>query len=166
MWGWLDSLASGIKSIWESIQNLSGTIVNGIVDRLSHVWDAITSLASNILNGIKEIFIPDLNEIEIMFNNAINSIKSKFGFQDFHFDAMSSSASAPADVEQNYNINGIGSLRLKFFDAEFLIKGVEFFRPFIRGFIVLCLLFYNYRMFLSFIGHNIGVGKGAESNDN
>ena len=102
-----------------------------------------------------------------MFNNAIDTIKSRFGFQEFHFDSIANNSIAPTDIEKNYTVNGLGTMKFKFFDSKYLIQGVEYFRPFIRGFIVLCLLFYNYKMFLSFIGHNIGVSAGkGDSDDN
>lgn len=125
----------------------------------------IRELPVKIINGIKEIFIPNTEEIETMFNNSINTIKSKFGFQDFHFDSIANNSVAPTDVEKNYNINGLGTMKFKFFDSKYLIKGVEYFRPFIRGFIVLCLLFYNYKMLLGFIGHEIGVTSGKGGSD-
>lgn len=139
--------------IWNKFNDILGNIKDKIVD----IYDKIVELPTNILNGLKDIFIPKTDNIDSMFDNAMQSIRSKFGFQEFNLNALTNTSSSPTDIEDNYSFNGIGNLKLKFFDTKYLIKGVEYFRPFIRGFVVLMLIFYNIKMFLGFIGHDIGI---------
>lgn len=51
-------------------------------------------------------------------------------------------------------------MKLKVFDSSYLIQGVEYFRPIIRGFIVLLLLLYNVNQLIGFFGYNAGVVTG------
>lgn len=129
---------------------------------LKDIFNKIVELPKNILDGIKEVFVPDTQDINSMFNSAMTSIRSKFGFQEFDLNNIASSSATPTDIAKAYTINGLGTMNLKFFDTKYLIQGVEFFRPFIRGFIVLLLIFYNAKMFLGFIGHNVGKGESSE----
>lgn len=159
----------GIKNLWESVCNLPSLIWNSFKASFDTLWNwlkdifnKIVELPKNILDGIKEVFIPDTNDINTMFNSAMLSIRSKFGFQEFDFNNIASGSATPTDIAKAYTINGLGTMNLKFFDTKYLIQGVEFFRPFIRGFIVLLLIFYNAKMFLGFIGHNVGKGESSE----
>ena len=97
-----------------------------------------------------------MEEVESIFNSAVDSISSKFGFQEFDLNNLGSSSSAPDDITEDYEISGVGTLKLKFFDTKYLIQGVEFFRPIIRGFLILLTVLFSWRMFLSFIGHDLG----------
>lgn len=171
LWGWLSSIADGLKTVWQSVTNLPSLIWSAFKDAFDTVTDwlydivvAIFELPGKVLEGIKEIFIPDTEEIESMFDEASNSIRSKFGFQEFNLDSLANNSSQPTDIEGNYSINGLGTMKLTFFDTTYLIKGVEYFRPFIRGFIVLLLVLFNTRMFLVFIGQDVG-GSGSSSTE-
>lgn len=66
------------------------------------------------------------------------------------------------DVKGEYNINGLGTMEITFLKADYLQQGVDFFRPFIRGFIVLLLLLYHYKQILTFIGQDPTIAHNAE----
>ena len=92
-------------------------------------------------------------------------MKSKFGFDTSFFeDVLSEDGKPVTDIEGDYNIPGVGNMKLKFFDTKYLVQGVEYFRPFIRGFIVLLMAFYNIKMLLSFIRQDAGVVTGKAVN--
>lgn len=132
---------------------------------LKNIFDTIVALPKAILDGIKEIFIPDLEDIEETFNNSVITIKNKFGFQQFHLDSLFGSSVAPENIDSDYSINGVGTLKLTFFNTKYLIDGINYFRPFIRGFLILLLIFYNVKNFLSFIGLDIHItNEGYSSN--
>lgn len=167
LWGWLSGIISGLENIWEKITNIPSvitdwfaTVYNTLFDKLRELGENIKSLPTTVLNGLKEIFIPDTADIEETFMKGVDAISAKFGFPEFDLDALADSSVQPDDVTSDYDIPGVGTMNLKFFDASFLVQGVEYFRPFIRGFIVLLLVFYNWRQFLSFIGHDIGAVAG------
>ena len=161
MW---NAFKSGFDSVTSALSNLPSTLWNAfktgfdtVSDWLSDIFDKIKELPTTILNGIKSIFIPDMEKVNTDFNSSLEQISSKFGLQEIKLDTLANTSTSPTDITESYNIYGIGSKKYKFFDTKYLIKGVEYFRPFIRGFIVLLLSFYNYKMFLGFIGHDSGM---------
>lgn len=94
----------------------------------------------------------------------LSSISDSFGisFESINEFTNSWTEKPVENVNADYNIYGVGTLNLKFFDATYLIQGVNRFRPVIRGFVVLLLLFYNYYQVLSFIGQDPRIAHSAE----
>lgn len=117
-------------------------------------------LPSAVLNGIRDIFIPDTVEIENSFNAFLDTLKMKFNFNTDFFQNVLTDGAPVEDVNKDYHIHGVGTMNLKFFDSSFLYDGVEYFRPFIRGFLVLLMAFYNVKQVLSFIRQDAGVVTG------
>ena len=132
-------------------------VTHTISEKIQSVWDSIINLPSQIGDWIYNLFVPDFQSIESTFNDGVERIKSKFGFQEFHLDSLAAHSVAPENQSADYYIHGLGTKSYTFFDTKYLIKGVEYFRPFIRGFIVLLLIFFNWRQYLSFIGHDAGM---------
>lgn len=112
------------------------------------------------MNGIKDIFVPDTTELNNEFNAFLRELKNQFNFDTDFFENIATDGTPVQDVEEEYSISGVGTFKLKFFDTQYLYQGVEFFRPFIRGFIVLLLAFYNIKMLLGFIRQDAGVVTG------
>lgn len=105
---------------------------------------------------MKEIFVPDVEQIKNDFNTMLTTTKAKIGISEDTFNAFTGdwNEKPVEDVSSDYYILGVGNLKLKFLDVSYLVQGVDYFRPFIRGLLVFLLLLYNYRMFLSFIGQD------------
>lgn len=117
------------------------------------------------MNGIKEIFVPDEQEIKDAFNGTIEDIERSLGVQLNSIEFLEGVTERPVqDIESDYSLHGVGTFHLKFFDTKFLTQGVDFFRPLIRGFIVLLLLFYNYRQLLTFLGQDPAIAHNAMNN--
>lgn len=142
LWGWLDGVVSGLKSIWETL----------------------TNLPQIMLDGIKSIFIPDTEEINNKFNSFLQELKMKFSFDTDFFEGLFQGESVVNDVYEEYEIPNVGTFNFKFFDSNFFVDGVTYFRPFIRGFLVLLLAIYNVKQFLSFIRQDAGVATGKSAN--
>lgn len=77
------------------------------------------------------------------------------GIFNYDLDNLVSNSSAPSNINSTFNF-GLFSYTGTFVDFSFLVKGVEFFRPYIRGFIVLLLFFFNVRMAMSIFGLSSG----------
>lgn len=94
----------------------------------------------------------------------IMTVENKIGFStDVLEDFANGIEEKPVeDIKADYAISGVGTFKLTFFKSQFLRDGVEFFRPVIRGFITLLLLFYNYKMILTFIGQDPGMYARAK----
>lgn len=87
-------------------------------------------------------------------------MQSKFGFDTGFMETLFNGEEPVEDIYGNYYVSGVGTLKLKFFDSTFIHQGVSYFRPFIRGFLVLLMALYNIRMVLSFIRQDAGVVAG------
>lgn len=131
--------------------------------------DKIVNLPNTILDGIKGIFVPDEGAIEQAFYDFLRELEMKFNFNTEFFkglffdpDGTPLEGSAVTDVKGEYEIPGVGKFNLTFMDSEFLYQGVEFFRPFIRGFIVLLLFMFHINSVLSLIGQDGGIKEGKE----
>lgn len=129
---------------------------------LKTVWESLTNLPGLILDGIKSIFIPESGNIQQIFDDTLNDIKSKTGIHIFDLNTIVNGSSPPSDIEGSYN-GGLWSYTGKFVDFTFLITAVNHFRPYIRGFLVLLLAIFNVRQFLSIFGLSSGEIKSAES---
>lgn len=84
----------------------------------------------------------------------------KFGIDTGFFSNLFSGESAVEDVDGNYTILGVGTFNLTFLDASWIVDGVTYFRPFIRGFLVLLMMLYHVKQLIGFFGYNAGVVQG------
>lgn len=139
--------------------------VSGILEWLKAIFNAILSIprliAKLILDGIKSIFLPDPEGLNGEFMVLLDEINEKYLF-DFDLDSLFSSAKEPDDITAVYSVGPL-SWDLTFVSWYYMKKGVEFFRPYIRGFIVLMLIFYNLRQFMSIFG--LGGVMNGDSGD-
>lgn len=97
------------------------------------------------------------------FDNLLNGLQEKLGIDIYDMDNLFSASSAPGDVEATYD-GGLWTYSGKFVDFSWVIQGVDYFRPYIRGFIVLLLVFFNVRQALSMFGLSSGEITGAYAN--
>ena len=95
----------------------------------------------------------------------IDEFTNRFAVDTEFFDFLYDDEKAVDDIYMNYAVPGVGDFKLKVMDASFIKQGVEYFRPFIRGFLILLLCLYNVRQMLSFIRQDAGIlaGKQGES---
>ena len=144
--------------------------MSGIIDKLTSIVEGVVSLpitiAEYLLQILHEIFVPDTDVINQQFNTTMENLKEKIGVTIFDLDNLFSSSGSPADINSNYNIAGVGTMNLKFVNYKYLVDGVNFFRPFIRGFIVLLLFFFNIRQLLSMFGLSSGEIESAAKGGN
>ena len=167
MWGWLSGIADGITSIWETLVNLPGLIIDGIEDFFSpifqwfeDIWNAILELPEKFAELLKEIFIPDTDYIDSAFNEFLLFMKEKCNFDTSFFENLFDNEAPVTDIYTDYNIPNVGNFKFKILDTSFFIDGVNYFRPFIRGFIVLMMCLYHIRQLVGFFGYDAGVVAG------
>ena len=149
-----------LKSITTDIAGIPQIAFNLFSDILYKISDTLTGLPKQILDGIRDIFIPDADEIQAKFFNFIENLKVKFNFDTDFFTGLFNTETPVEDITTQYYIHGVGNFYLKLLDTKYFVQGVEFFRPFIRGVLVLFMGFYNVRMGLSFIRQDAGVVSG------
>lgn len=111
-------------------------------------------------DAITDILVPDVAYIENAFNEFIDELKIKFGIDTEVFENLFTDEEAVTDVEGDYSISGVGTFNLTFLDTSFFVQGVDYFRPFVRGFLVLMILLYHIKQIVSFFGYDSGVVAG------
>ena len=102
--------------------------------------------------------------MEATLDATVDNIASQLGMDFTVLDRLFDRELAPEDVTEEYERTGVGTLKLKFFDSDYLIKGVAYFRPYIRGFIVLLLVLFSWQQIMSFIGQDPGIAHHAKEN--
>ena len=141
-----------------AIVDLGASIVSGILDGLTGflqgIWDTLKGIGSFILDGLKEIFIPDANGIKNVLDNLMKGFTDATGVKPIDFSVLfgNSSARALDNVIGSINIPLVGTITSVFADLSWIDKGVQAFRPYIRGVFVFLLALYNLNQFLAFIG--------------
>lgn len=155
-------MLGGIKSVWQAVTNLPSLIADALSGAFDAVKDAVLSLPNLILDGIKSIFIPDTNYIKDRMESFTDEMAMKFSFDTEFFEDLFQAEKPVEDIEMDYNITGVGDFKLKVLDTSFFVQGVTYFRPFIRGFLVLLMLLYHIKQLIGFFGYDAGVIAGRQ----
>lgn len=153
-------MLSGIRSVWEAVVDLPSLIADKLSGFFTDVKNAVLSLPTLILDGLKAIFIPDKDYIETEFNSFLQEMKVKFNMDVSAFENLFQTELAVSDTYVDYSIPGVGNFRLKVFDSSFFAQGVAYFRPIIRGFLVLMMLLFHVKQLIGFFGYDAGVVAG------
>lgn len=135
---------------------------DGVLGVLDRIIDGIVNLPNLIVEGIKDfltgLFIPEeeyLNTKKIQIENSFSNL---LGFNVSTVEALFDSANTGEDLlvgeTSKIKINGIGEIEFKTFDNGFLLTGINKFKPIIRGFIALMLVFFNLNQLLNLIGQS------------
>lgn len=180
MWNWLSSIVDFLAGIAENIAQVPELIWNYVKDIPSQIWDfvsqipqlvwgffessfnnigqflssifdSIVSIPEQIFEFIKRIFIPDTDKIQKSIDLLSNKFREKFGLNSYDLSGILGTESKISNHSGTINICGY-EISATFLDVSYLIKGVETFRPYIRGFVVLLLILYNINQLLGFIG--------------
>lgn len=185
-------ILSGLSNVVNSIKNLGSNIQ-------THLLSLGTSIVSGIGDFFKGLVFPDEGYIEGKIKQLQGSFSNLLGFDVSEvtdlFDVTTTHQSSSGnihggagvsfgDVNKNdfdntddviisspdnkININGL-EFEFKAFDNKFLLQGIEFFRPIIRGFVVLMLVFFNMNQILHLIGQGSlseALKGGQHPNDN
>lgn len=92
----------------------------------------------------------------------VADIKALVGVKYDSFQGIFDYEKPVDDISGTYNLYGIGNFNLKFLDTTYLKDGIAYFRPVIRGFLVLLMLLYHVRQLIGFFGYNSGAAVEKE----
>lgn len=167
---WLKSIFDNIKSIFDGVKE-NGTLLSNVADKIFELYNGISSwfdelginLTKSIENAvnslgefIKSLFIPDEDYLTTKKEQLENAFSNLMGFQvssiEAFFKASNVGESVLVDELHTIKLNGIGNVQFKAFDNKFLLQGINTFKPVIRGFIALMLVFFNMNQLLNVIG--------------
>lgn len=176
LFDYLYDLISGIPSaIGELLQSVIDAILfipTAIIEGIGNMFDYLTdvvleeiidilmAIPTYILNCLKTIFVPDTAAIQKEFDGMITELNGVIGINRYDLNNLFVSAVAPSNIDSTYNF-GIFTYSGTFVDFSFMSDAVEFFRPYIRGFIVLLLFIFNVRQALALFGLSSGEIKSA-----
>lgn len=136
-------------------------LFNSVVNGLTYVKNAILNLPNAFGDMIKGIFIPDDEYINTAFQSFLSELKYKMNVDTEFFESLFQVEQPVTDIKAEYSIYGLGTFNLTFFDSKYFVQGIVFFRPFVRGFIVLMCALYHVKQLIGFFGHDAGVVTGA-----
>ena len=138
-----------------------GEFVQDIILEFIALPGAIGEVISNAMtNLLHSIFVPDAGYIQAKYDTFLSMLRTKFGFDSSVFQSLFYGETPVEDVYVNYGIKGVGTFNLKVLDASFVVQGVNYFRPFIRGFLVLLMFLFHVKQVISFFGYDAGVVSG------
>ena len=104
--------------------------------------------------------MPEEGAIETQFEAFMEEMQMKWNLDDSFFTGLFGSESAVSDITTEYSIPNVGTFNFKVFDSSFFVQGVSYFRPFIRGFLVLLMMLYHVKQLIGFFGYDAGVVTG------
>lgn len=139
-----------------------GTLAGTVSGILAQVKALPQTLANLVLDGVKSIFIPDPSGLETEFMGVLDEVNEKYSF-DFDLGSLFGQGVEPEDIKAVYHVGG-KDIEMTFVSWYYLKAAVIVFRPYIRGFIVLMLLYYNLRQFMAIFG--LGGVMNGDSGDN
>ena len=163
LWGWLSSVVGGLETVWQAVINLPQLIADKLSVLFNNIKDAIVSLPQTILDGVKDIFIPDTEVIKEKFLGFVEDFGTIFGANFDAFDNLFTAEKPLEDVTVNYAIPGLGEFNLTILEKEWVHKGVAFFRPVIRGWLVLLLIIFNWNNTLGLIRQAMPIAPTSPS---
>ncbi len=157
--GWFNDVIENIKNIPSALADWFNKIIDhikNIPSLLSDLWDTIKGIPDLIISGLKSLILPDKDYFSNKKLQIENSFSRLLGFDvssvSEFFDSSNVVSTNLEAKEHDYSIHGVGTVKLKAFDNKFLIEGVNKFKPFIRGFVVLMLVFFHLNNILNLIG--------------
>lgn len=124
----------------------------------------MSTIAKVLLSGIEDIiraiFIPDSDYTVNSLRSFVDELMVKFNFDTEFFETLFTAETPVEDIYVDYTIPGVGDFKFKVFNASVFQTGVVYFRPFIRGFLVLLMALYHIKQLIGFFGYDAGVVAG------
>lgn len=148
-----------MSDIAEGITQIPAQIVDGLRGFFQSVLDAVLGIPDLILDGLKVLILPSDGYIERTIDKLYAEMES-LGVQVYDMSGVFSKEKPFEDIKAT--INGVEVVMV---DMRVVRIGVDYFRPLIRGFIVLMLVMYNLNQFFGLIGQQpitLGGNVGAE----
>lgn len=141
--------------VWGFFENAFST-VTGVVQ---NIFNSVVQIPDKILDGLKWLFVPNTENINSSIDKLVNNFKAAFGVNSYDISNLFGTETEVGDITGTINIGGF-EFNTSFFDSSVFIKGVNTFRPAVRGFVVFLLILYNINQFLHFIGQQ-GLSLGS-----
>lgn len=140
------AVRDGVLSIPETLRGYIMDLQDAILEKQQFIVDGILNAPEKIGDAIAGLFLPSDSFIE----GKIEHFREKLlgmGVDTYDMGAIFNREQPFADITCTIRGQTVTIVRMEFVDSA-----VKKFRPVIRGFIWLMLLFYNFNQFMHFIG--------------
>lgn len=125
--------------------------MHAIADTVAQIPTKLAELPNKFIDGIKGIFVPDEGVVDEYFENV--RLECMKLLVSYDLERLFEDETEINDVK--ITVYGKEAVIL---DSGVLKEGIVYFRPYIRGFLVLLLVLFNVNQFLSLIGaHPISI---------
>lgn len=152
---------NGIQILKEAVLNIPDIIEefildmkNGIIDKINNIIRNITDLPSLMIEKLKDFLLPDTEFI----NSKLEHFRARLlsmGVDTYDMGHIFNKEQPFEDLTANVRGHKVVVVNMNVVDLV-----VKKFRPVIRGFLWLMLVFYNFNQFMGFIGQQ-GVTVGS-----
>jgi len=147
-----ENIATGFKALldllgtlWNNLSAVFASLFDKLGTFFSNTITAVSSVPGKIIDGIKSFFIPSEEYLDE---------KMAYLYDNFAVLGVGIDLVPLMEVEHaltDITVTMYGST-VTIVDMDLVDKAVKFFRPLIRGFIVLMMLIYSYNQFMGLIG--------------
>lgn len=184
--GFLGTIIGFLKNIFDAIagpviSNL-GSIIDGInslgssiADLASTVGEFIGNFFESLLDFLKSFFVPE----DGWFEGKLDEVNDKFtSILGFDLDVFGDSLTSIVGTEQALNsddystnlemFSGLDEMSFtvenaNFFDTQWVVQAADFFRPYIRGLLVILLGFFVVNQLFAITGYTGTFISGVDS---
>lgn len=150
LWEWLQSLglAQWLAQLWDWIVTLDlAGALQGILDAVLNfpklTWDGLTAALSSL-------FVPNSDHLQQLTSGLKDQVTDKFGI-DFDLTVLVPHEKEIQGQQATFNFGGY-AFTATVFDPSALVRGIEEFRPYIRGFVAIMLIFFVINQVYSLLG--------------
>ena len=118
------------------------------------IENAVNTLGGLINDILSELFIPDEDYLTSKKEQLENSFSNLLGFEVSSVEAMFESVDTITEFKSGGSVSvyGVGNVNFNGVNNNLLMTGINKFKPIIRGFTALMLIFFNMNQLLNLIG--------------
>ena len=169
---WLKSIFNNITSIFDSVKE-NGGLLNTLAEHLQNTYiglsgwfdelginittaieEAVNAIGNFTEDLLKKMFIPDENYLVDKKNQLEQSFTNLMGFEVSTVSSMFESVDTVEEFKSSGSVSvyGVGAVNFNGVNNQLLLSGINKFKPIIRGFMALMLVFFNMNQLLNLIG--------------
>lgn len=113
--------------------------------------ESIASIPQRIGDFIASLFVPDTEKLNNTFDDVKAKFQRAFNVSSLDISGIFGDEVRPSVKGHKVSVKNVGTFNMPDIDFTYLDKALEKFRPIIRGFLVLLLIFYNFNQYSKLI---------------
>lgn len=113
--------------------------------------ESIATIPQKIGEFISSIFLPDTDKLNASINDVKQKFQRAFNVSSLDISGIFGDENRPSVKGHKVTVKNVGTFNMPDIDFSFLDIALEKFRPIIRGFLVLLLMFYNFNQYSKLI---------------